>query len=231
MLGFMAIAAAPAKQVKAKLSLKTDTAITSPRHFDKAALKQYSLQKEFHYNDGSYVGDSLWTRFWRWFWNLFTIDDKKTAGEIFVIIIKYALIVLGAAALIFLILRLIGLDAFNIIKGKPLTLAYNESVEDIYAIDLDTEVENAVTQQNYRFAVRLLYLKVLKQLSDAGKIHWEINKTNSVYINELTDAEQRIAFKLLTRQFEYVWYGELIIDAEVFKKINGLFTSFKIKTA
>jgi ABC-type dipeptide/oligopeptide/nickel transport system permease component len=233
MLSFTAMAATPAKQVKVKRMLNIDTTVAPIRHFDKAALKQYSSQKEFHYNDGGYVGESLWDRFWRWFWDLFTIDDKKTAGEVFETIIKYTLIALGAAALIFLILRLIGIDAFNVIKGKSLaaTLPYDESDEDIYAIDLDAEVEKAINQQNYRFAVRLLYLKLLRQLSDAGKIHWEINKTNSIYIDELTDAEQRIAFKLVTRQFEYVWYGGVTIDADVFKKINVLFTDFKVKTA
>jgi ABC-type dipeptide/oligopeptide/nickel transport system permease component len=223
--------AVPAKQVRARLIAKTDSSAVAVRHFDGTALKNYNAQKEFHYNDGGYVGESPWDRFWKWFWNLFKFNNQTT-GQIFETIIQYLLIALGVAAVVFLILKLIGIDAFNVIKGGSANaLPYDESVEDIYAIDLDAEAENAIRQQNYRFAVRLLYLKTLKQLSDAGRIHWELNKTNSIYINELTNDEQRLAFKLLTRQFEYVWYGELAIDAEVFKKINALFTGFKIKTA
>jgi len=222
----------PVKPVKVKLVARTDSSVVALRQFDKAALKKYKADNEFHYGD-NYVGESLWDKFWRWFWDLFSTGEKRTAGQILNTILKYLLIALGVAALVFLILKLIGIDAFNIIKGKSLAagLPYDESLENIYAIDLDAEVEKAIDQQNYRLAVRLQYLKVLKQLSDAGQIHWELNKTNSIYINELANAEQRMAFKLLTRQFEYVWYGELTIDAQIFKKVNALFTNFKIKTA
>ena len=110
-------------------------------------------------------------------------------------------------------------------------MPYDESVENIYAIDFNAEIDKAVTQQNYRLAVRLLYLRSLRQLADAGLIHWDVNKTNTIYINELANAEQRLAFKLLTRQFEYVWYGEFIIDAQIFTKITALFNNFKVKAA
>jgi hypothetical protein len=232
-LGFIARGATSVKPVKPKLVELSDSTIVTIRHFDKAALKNYNNQKEFQYREGGYVGESLWTRFWRWFWGLFDADEKKTALGVFGIVMKYLFIGLGVAALIFLIFKLAGVDAFNVIKRKPAsaTVPYDVSVENIYAIDLDAEIEKAVGQQNYRFAVRLLYLKSLRQLADAGLIHWEINKTNAIYIDELANAEQRIAFKMLTRQFEYVWYGEFIIDAHIFKKINTLFSNFKVKTA
>ncbi|MES2276103.1 MAG: DUF4129 domain-containing protein [Bacteroidota bacterium] len=231
-LSFIALGGTPVKQVKAKQVVHHDTTTVSIRPFDKTALAHYRAQKEFQYDSG-YVGESLWTRFWRWFWHLFDTEDKETAAGIFAIIIKYLFIGLGVAALVFLILKLIGVDAFNVIrrKSQPATLPYDESVENIYAIDIDAEIEKAIGQQNYRLAVRLLYLRLLKQLSDAGLIHWDITKTNSIYIDELTNAEQRIAFKMLTRQFEYVWYGEFIIDAQVFKKISALFSDFKIRVA
>jgi hypothetical protein len=229
-LSLMAWGGTPVKQVKVKPIIKNDTTIVTVRHFDTTALKNYSAQKEFHYDTG-YVGESLWSRFWRWFWSLF--QDEEAAANTFSTIINYTLIALGVAALVFLILKLVGVDIFNIIRRKPKTVAlpYDEFVEDIYAVNLDAEIEKAASQQNYRFAVRLLYLRSLKQLSDANLIQWDVNKTNSIYINELTNAEQRFAFKILTRQFEYVWYGELTIDAQVFKKINDLFTGFKIKMA
>jgi hypothetical protein len=217
--------ATPIKLVKPKLVVHTDSTVVVLLHFDKAALKNYGAQKEFQYND-SYVGASLWTRFWRWFWSLLDLNRK-----VIVKILNYLLIGLGAAALIFLILKLAGINILNVIKGRSLTAAlpYNESVENIYEIDLDTEIEKAIAQQNYRLAVRLLYLRSLRQLSDADLIKWDINKTNSTYINELTNAEQRIAFNLLTRQFEYIWYGEFIIDAQIFTRISAMFKDFKVK--
>jgi len=231
-LSFIAWGGTPVKQAKPKQVVHTDTTTVSVRPFDKAALVNYASQKEFKYTNG-YVGESLWTRFWRWFWGLFNNDDRGTIASIFVTILEYLLIGFGIAALVFLIMKLIGIDALNVIRrrAKATPLPYDESTENIYAIDFDAEIEKAIGQQNYRLAVRLLYLRSLRQLADAGLINWDLTKTNSIYVDELTNAEQQIAFKLLTRQFEYVWYGEFMIDAPVFKKISALFNDFKTMRA
>ncbi|MGZ3756886.1 MAG: hypothetical protein ACXVAY_04855 [Mucilaginibacter sp.] len=223
------MAATPAKTAVPKAVLHNDTTKVNQRNFNQAALKNYSKQPEFQYN-GVYTGPSLWRRFWNWVWhwiNAFLSSGNN--GSIVALFFKYLFIALGLGALAFLILRLVGVDALNIFRNKAVSanIPYAESLENIHEIDFDSEIERATAQHNYRFAVRLLYLKCLKQLSDAGQIQWEINKTNSVYINELTNAEQRIAFNLLTRQFEYIWYGDFIIDAPVFQKVNALFHDFK----
>ena len=57
-------------------------------------------------------------------------------------------------------------------------------------------------------------------------IAWEIDKTNTQYIYELKDQEQRTAFSSLTRQFEFVWYGEFMIDNQVYLSIAGAFRNF-----
>ena len=112
-------------------------------------------------------------------------------------------------------------------KSRSADLAYSESLENIHEINFDEAIEKAIASHNYRLAVRLLYLKCLKQLSDASLIAWTPEKTNNAYINELSDAGQRLSFKVLTRQFEYVWYGEFYIDDNVFKNINLMFQQFK----
>ncbi len=227
------MAAKHAKIAAPKLVLRNDTTKVQLRAFDKTALKNYSTQPEFKY-EGAYKGESAWSLFWRWFWNMVgAILSRGKNASLFALFIQYLFILLGVGALIFLILRLAGVDALNIFRRKPVAanIPYAESLENIHEIDFDADIEKAVAQHNYRFAVRLLYLKCLKQLSDAGQITWELNKTNSTYINELANLEQRIAFNLLTRQFEYIWYGEFIIDGQVFKKVNLLFHDFKATTA
>jgi hypothetical protein len=221
------------KKVKPKAVLQNDTATVQLRNFDKTTLNNYSKLPAFKYSD-TYAGPSLWDEFWKWFWdkiNAFLLKGKN--GNLFVLFLEFLFIALGLGAIVFLILRLAGVDALNIFRRKSTSagLPYTESVENIHEINFDEGIANAIAQHNYRLAVRLLYLKCLKQLSDAGQIHWEINKTNNDYINELTHHEQRIAFNLLTRQFEYVWYGGFIIDAPVFKKVNALFHDFNGKTA
>jgi hypothetical protein len=75
--------------------------------------------------------------------------------------------------------------------------------------------------------VRLLYLRCLKQLSDAKLISWQIDKTNATYLFELDDTGQRQKFGLLTRQFEYIWYGDFPIDPKIFGNIYKSFMDFK----
>ena len=221
------MAAKPVKTVVAKVVLHNDTTTVHQRNFNQLALKKYSKQPEFQYSD-VYTGPSLWHRFWSWFWH-WVGEHLSNNGSILGLFFTYLFIALGLGALAFLILRLVGVDPLNIFRNRAVSanIPYAESLENIHEIDFDSEIERSIAQHNYRFAVRLLYLKCLKQLSDAGQIQWEINKTNSVYINELTNTEQQIAFNLLTRQFEYIWYGDFIIDAPVFQKVNTLFHDFK----
>lgn len=226
--------AKPAKHVIHKAAvLKTDSSAVNVRVFDNAALKAYSKQPEFKYDD-TYAGPSLWTRFWHWFWSLFDFlkihpHAPSSLLVLFLTFLKYLFIGLGLATIAFFIFKMAGIDMLNIFRRKPrvVNLTYSESIENIHEINFDTEIENAAAHHNYRLAVRLLYLKCLKQLNDASLINWQPDKTNGAYINELNDTAQRSTFKLLTRQFEYVWYGDFAIDGAIFKHINVLFQQFK----
>lgn len=203
--------------------LRRDSSSISIKKFDDEAIKSYKKDKEFNYTDGaSKEGLSWWALFWMWVWALISsaVNSSPLAG----IIITWVLPTLGILGLLYLILR-----SVNLLKTGPKKspLAYYEALENIHEIDFDSEIENAIAQYNYRLAVRLLYLKCLKQLSDAGLIHWQIDKTNSAYYNELSNPEQRSSFRMLTHRFEYVWYGGFAVDERAFNDINGLFQQFK----
>ena len=228
------IASQLAKPVKQKAVLKTDSTFIVAREFSAKSLNAYANQPEFQYNDQT-TGPSLWTRFWRWFWHLFDffkLNVRPSSGffKVLFFCLKYLVIIAGVAAIVFFIFKLAGIDVSGIFnrKSRSAGLPYAESSENIHEIDFDTEIENATARHNYRLAVRLLYLKCLKQLSDAALITWQPEKTNDAYVNELGDKSERDYFKALTRQFEYVWYGEFTIDGNVFNNIKSGFQKFKI---
>lgn len=225
----------PPAATKPPAVLKTDSSVIKTRRFNEHALETYRKAPEFQYHDVE-VQTSLWTRFWRWFWNwvaqLFSslkVDGHKSFFDLVLLFFEYLIIALGLGAIIFMILKLVGIDMFNVLRRKPVAvdIPYSESLENIHEIDFDTELDKAINQQNYRLAVRMLYLKCLKQLSDSQLIDWQPDKTNSIYINELVNPEQRDSFKLLTRQFEYIWYGEFTIDLPAFNNIHSLFRNFR----
>ncbi|MBB6113068.1 hypothetical protein SAMN05421821_12930 [Mucilaginibacter lappiensis] len=221
------------KPVKQPLVLKMDTAKVGVRHLDSAAITAHSKQPEFQYKDDIDTTPSWWDRFWSWFWGLFKpIKLGKPNMSPFVrallYILQYLFLAAGLAAVVFLVLKLMGIDMLGIFRRKSMSanLPFTESLENIHDINFDDEIERAISHHNYRLAVRMLYLKCLKQLSDAHLIKWQIDKTNSAYIDELTNAHQRQLFRSLTLQFEYVWYGEFAIDGQTFKNINTVFQDF-----
>lgn len=222
---FLVHATAPVKKAPAKLH--TDSSAVVVKSFKTKSLKAYHNDKNFNYNGAALGEASAWDRFWDYIWNkLFSkLDNSPLAG----VIIKYTFLVIAIGLLVYFIFRLMGMDAIKLLQGeaRKTGLAYTESLENIHELNFDSEIEKAVSQHNYRLAVRLLYLRCLKQLSDNNLIHWQIDKTNSTYVHELNDASQRQAFSLLTRQFEYVWYGGFTIDGTAFQNINQLFQNFK----
>ena len=213
-----------------KMPAKTriDTSKIQVKKFDSSAIKKFLEDKDFNYTDAHNAGiPSFWERFWNWLWNiLFGWIDKTTVGGS---IMKYILLILSVSFLVFVVFKSLGIDPIKLWQGeaKKINIPYSESLENIHEINFDNEVEKAVSQRDYRLAVRLLYLKCLKQLSDTHLIQWQIDKTNSAYIYELTDPVQKQTFGLLTRQFEYVWYGDFPIDQQAFININQLFQNFK----
>ncbi|RYZ99802.1 MAG: DUF4129 domain-containing protein [Sphingobacteriaceae bacterium] len=207
--------------------LRKDTSAVSVKKFSASALKEYAADTDFKYADGILSGPSLWSRFWNWVWmNLIESVGRSVSGLIF---LKYVLPALAILGLIYIIIKATGMDITGILRpgSKKGTLPYHESLENIHEIDFDGEIETAVTQHNYRLAVRLLYLKCLKQLSDGNLIHWQPEKTNQAYYYELKDNLQRDAFGSLTLRFEYVWYGDFGIDEQAFNDINRRFVEFK----
>ncbi|MFA6275127.1 MAG: hypothetical protein WC622_00150 [Pedobacter sp.] len=213
--------------VKKGIVLKSDSSAIDLRKFDEIAIKKYSQQKEFIYDDVAPQSLSLWDRFWRWVWRLI---NKVFSGGITGSIIKYILIAVVIAIVVFVVIKLIGID-YKFLAGKSKTVAvpFEESLENIHEIDFDEQIDFALQNGNYRLAVRLLYLKTLKQLSDKQLINWQPEKTNQAYVLELENENYKQEFNTLTNQFEYIWYGEFFIDKHSFEPINQSFLQFDQK--
>ena len=102
-----------------------------------------------------------------------------------------------------------------------------EEAADIYHIDYDREIANAVQQQNYRLAIRLHYLQLLKNLSQQNIIQYHSRATNADYIQQLAATHYYKDFFRLTRHFEYNWYGQINISSKVYAAVQHDFETFK----
>jgi hypothetical protein len=240
-LVFLRAGALPAlKDTPVHAQLKIDSTRLITRPFNRAAIKAYHDNPTFNYYTHR-SGITAWDRFWEWVWNIWTnfimwlshvfekLFGHSSPAQSSFPIWKYIILALGVCLITYIVFKLLGINLLHLFKkeSEKTTVNYTESIENINEISFDEAIEDALAIKNYRLAVRLLYLRCLKQLSDKNLINWRIEKTNTAYLNELTDAEQRKQFKLVTRQFEYVWYGNFPIDGKSFQNINEIFQEFK----
>lgn len=112
-------------------------------------------------------------------------------------------------------------------KALSTPLEYENLTENIHEISFDDRIEEALAGHNYRLAVRLLYLRTLKQLTDRHLIAWQPDKTNRQYAHELANSPLRSDFEQLTTQFEFVWYGDFPIDERRFGELVEQFSQFE----
>ncbi|MGZ3763446.1 MAG: DUF4129 domain-containing protein [Mucilaginibacter sp.] len=214
-------------KVKQPLVLQKDTAGVVIQKFEAKKLRDITRDKDFDYDNQNEPGQSLWAQIRHWLWVHFFshMFESSDSNKFF----YYLFISLGVIFAVFVIFKAIGIDAMQIIRGsaKTISVPYTESLENIHEVDFDAELDKAIASANYRFAVRLLYLSSLKFLNDKSLINWQIEKTNTEYINEIPEGSKRQTFYSLTRQFEYVWYGNFFIDANTFQSIRASFQQFK----
>jgi hypothetical protein len=105
----------------------------------------------------------------------------------------------------------------------------DEETEDIFAINYRKEIDKAVSARNYRFAVRLQFLQLLRTLADKNIIRYKHDLTNFDYLLQMNSSAWYADFSRLTRSYEYSWYGLFDIDETKYAVIRDDFESFDRK--
>ena len=107
-------------------------------------------------------------------------------------------------------------------EKKMPDLPYDVEEENIYGVDFEKELSAALTSNDFRSAVRLLYLQTLRFLADKQWIDWRIFKTPTEYIYELKPEVLRPAFRDFTNHFLQVRYGNYQATSELFDAMREL---------
>lgn len=208
----------------AQTRLQKDTSKIIVRHFNYNNLQKYRKDKDFQYMQLSEPPKSIWERFWSWVWQQ-AIDIMRTRNG--KTIVWTILFLAAAAAIVFFITKVMGMNKEGLFgRSGGRGLQYSLAEEDIHAISFDKAIRDAADNNNFRLAIRLLYLQSLKQLSDKGYIEWQKDKTNNEYITEVTGKPWQALFKKLTGNFEYTWYGERNVSNESYQHIYNQFQQF-----
>ncbi len=210
----------------AQQAVQYDSSKLEIRHLQYDRIKTYSEQKEFDYRENSAKKMSLWDRFWSWFWEQFyRITQRKSVQRGFEVFIW----VFSISLMLFALYKLSGMEKRFFFQGSVSNknLGYREEQDNIHSIDFNAAINDAIMQQHYRDAVRLMYLRNLKALSDRNLISFTLNKTNFDYSRELKNTSWAKGFTDTTMVYEYAWYGEFPIEKETFELLYDIFTAYE----
>jgi hypothetical protein len=143
------------------------------------------------------------------------------------IITRIILWSLAISFILFILYKLFFTKGFfqkNIITNKVNELAENEAAND--SSDYDKLFAQAVNNNDYRLAVRYMYLRSLQRLAENKLVQLAAGKTNYQYINELNNTIYKDDFLWLVLSYEYIWYGEFEPDNKVFAELQTSFNQF-----
>lgn len=136
-----------------------------------------------------------------------------------------------------ILIALIGLIIYFIVKSlsgkqnkqvKPVSISLDdeELPESIHNLELIFPLDQALKEENYRLAIRILFLQVLQSLNEKQAIQWSKDKTNRNYLNEMIAHKQYKSFEHITQVFELTWYGERVVNLAFYKLHEGKFNQF-----
>lgn len=215
------------QEVKDSLAIAIDTnSVVLERPYLDGLNERYNGE-EFNYDIKTGESQNLLQRFFRWLdqWlgDTFGIDISP---EVFTVL-KWVIYVLMAALIIYLITKLFINERFDALftkKAKSI-LDIELAEQHIEQIDFEALLSKAITDKEFRLAVRYQFLLLLKKLSQRELINWHFEKTNLDYQKEIKEPRLKTGFKDLSYLYDYIWYGEQPIDEKGFLQAKVRFDS------
>lgn len=135
----------------------------------------------------------------------------------------------------FILIALLLYAAYHLLIGNRWGMFYpgakkrkkeQGSLEEEIKVDLETTIAAAVRDKEYRLAIRFMYLKALRLLEDKGWICLNRESTNRDYLNALAAYPLARPFRIITRSYDYVWYGEFALNEQQFEHLRKDFELF-----
>ena len=201
-----------------QVATSTQNQPTETRTFDAEKLSDYREDGRFEYQVYKAKPKSFLERVWdqitSWFFSIF--GSSITSGLLEILF--YVLIIV---AFIYFIIKLTGIETSAILKkAGAQARPYQVDEEALEDIDFEQEIQAAISQHQWRIAVRLMYLNALKKISDANLIAIRKGKTNHEYLYELSGHKVEKDFASLSFLFDYTWYGHFDANEAIVNKAS-----------
>lgn len=109
--------------------------------------------------------------------------------------------------------------------GAPIEIEDLDPTE-IPLTELQRLLQEALANGDYRGAIRIYFIFIIRDLAQKKWIRWEKEKTNFHYLREMSGKAEFDDFNRSVSYFEIIWYGKREIDAGKFEEIKPNFTRF-----
>ncbi len=203
----------------------------TPQRFDDQKIQEFRQQDDFNYTEYE-EPDNWWTRLKTWFnqlWHkfitwLFGVEEITGFWAIILKLLPY-LLVIGVLFLLGWLFMKVNPSDMLLEKQIPPQAEFTEDEDIIQNQDIQELINLAIKNNNYRLAIRYYYLFVLKKLSDLEFINWESQKTNTDYIKELTDDPLKNQFTVITKLYDFIWYGSFEVNEKSYRQAEKEFQS------
>lgn len=209
-------------------TLPIDSSEVTVRTADPQTLESITSDEVFDYHHTAQNPETLWTRIQRWLiQGLVAILDNRWAS----LFIKIAFFATFGIVLVALINQILGgniQSAFST-KRSAQNVRMSTDVGDFKKEDLQQLLRQALTEDRYSDAVRLLYLQSLQELEHLGLITLKPDKTNHDYLDELNRHETAAHFSRLTLFYEYVEYGDFKVEKAGYQTVEKIYAEFREK--
>ena len=155
-------------------------------------------------------------------------DDGKPMSEIgskYLQVLAFGVMILLLALLIIYIFRSSLMLKNTAIKRSGISLL-EDLEENLQESDLERALREALEQKDFRLALRIYYLAILKEMSLKNWIVYKRDKTNYEYVRELGGRPSTALFRDITYTFERFWYGDIEIGETEYKEMSPVFSQF-----
>jgi hypothetical protein len=199
----------------------------SELHFSTNFKKKYN-SNDFIYEEKT-PEKNAWDRFKEWLsgliQRLFNFSNNKVAMDVTVTILKIlAVLIIGFA--VYKIVKALLNKEGQWVFGKNTQKKFETDAEiekHLKTADFEKLVQKTLSEDQKRLTLRYYYLWLLQKMSQKQLIEWDIEKTNTDYLYEIKNQEQKDRFAYLSYLYNYSWYGEFEMNQVDFDKAKLAF--------
>lgn len=169
-----------------------------------------------------------------WYVNVNPSKPKKPSNFSSLPWLGKLLWVVVIASFIIIVIVFIANSNIRLFRRKAHTMNTHEGLQEevnIFNLDFDKEIRDALDSRNFPLAIRFHYLQTLRLMSDKELIDYVEQKTNRSYVEQVRQTPYYKQFDQLTNKFEWVWYGKFPLNENLYAILEADYKQFKSSLA